>query len=82
LNRQNNSVVSHADASQSDKTGLIIVIVIIIIIIITIMMDDGQYIPADEHARDALRAGLQTKKDDQPANTMRRYVAKQREWKK
>jgi hypothetical protein len=36
---------------------------------------------ADEHARAARRAGLQAKKDEQPANTARSYAAKQREWK-
>ena len=39
------------------------------------------YIAADERARDARRAGLQAKKDEQPANTARSYASKQREWK-
>ena len=37
------------------------------------------YIAADERARDARRAGLQAKKDEQPANTARSYASKQRE---
>ena len=45
-------------------------------------MDDGHYLAADERAREARRAGLQAKKDEQPANTARSYAAKQREWKK
>ena len=32
-------------------------------------------------ARDARRAGLQAKKDEQPPNTARSYASKQREWK-
>ena len=39
------------------------------------------YIAADERAREARRAGLQAKKDEQPANTTRSYASKQREWK-
>jgi hypothetical protein len=44
-------------------------------------MTDDLYIAADEGARDARRAGLQAKKDEQPLNTMRSYASKQREWK-
>jgi hypothetical protein len=44
-------------------------------------MADNLYIAADERAREARRAGLQAKKDEQPANTMRSYASKQREWK-
>jgi hypothetical protein len=40
-----------------------------------------QYLAADERARDARRAGLQAKKDEQPQNKARSYAAKQREWK-
>lgn len=40
-----------------------------------------QYLAADERAREARRAGLQAKKDEQPHNTARSYAAKQREWK-
>jgi hypothetical protein len=40
-----------------------------------------QYLAADERARDARRAGLQAKKDEQPLNTARSYASKQREWK-
>jgi hypothetical protein len=36
---------------------------------------------ADERAREARRAGLQAKKEEQPANTTRSYASKQREWK-
>lgn len=39
-----------------------------------------RYLAADERAREACRAGLQAKKDEQPANTARSYAAKQREW--
>lgn len=39
------------------------------------------YLAADERARDARRAGLQAKKDEQPQNTARSYASKQREWK-
>lgn len=39
------------------------------------------YLAADERARDARRAGLQAKKDEQPKNTARSYAAKQLEWK-
>ncbi|KAK4102679.1 hypothetical protein N658DRAFT_506287, partial [Parathielavia hyrcaniae] len=45
-------------------------------------MADDLYAAADERAREARRAGLQAKKDEQPANTARSYLAKQREWKK
>ena len=44
-------------------------------------MADDLYIAADERAREARRAGLQAKKDEQPANTTRSYTSKQREWK-
>jgi hypothetical protein len=44
-------------------------------------MADDSYAAADERAREARRAGLQAKKDEQPANTARSYLAKQREWK-
>ncbi|KAK4096436.1 hypothetical protein N658DRAFT_511208, partial [Parathielavia hyrcaniae] len=44
-------------------------------------MADDLYAAADERAREARRAGLQAKKDKQPANTARSYLAKQREWK-
>ncbi|OBT38707.1 hypothetical protein VE00_10950 [Pseudogymnoascus sp. WSF 3629] len=44
-------------------------------------MADDLYIAADERARDARRAGLQAKKDEQPLNTTRSYASKQREWK-
>jgi hypothetical protein len=44
-------------------------------------MTDDLYIAADERARDARRAGLQAKKDEQPLNTTRSYASKQREWK-
>lgn len=40
-----------------------------------------QLLAADERAREARRAGLQAKKDEQPHNTARSYAAKQREWK-
>jgi hypothetical protein len=39
-----------------------------------------QYLAADERAREARRAGLQAKKEEQPQNTARSYAAKQREW--
>jgi hypothetical protein len=45
------------------------------------MAADDSYTAADERARAARRAGLQAKKDEQPANTVRSYAAKQREWK-
>jgi hypothetical protein len=45
------------------------------------MVADDSYTAADERARAARRAGLQAKKDEQPANTARSYAAKQREWK-
>ena len=44
------------------------------------MAADDSYTAADERARTARRAGLQAKKDEQPANTARSYAAKQREW--
>ncbi|XP_044714774.1 centromere DNA-binding protein complex CBF3 subunit [Hirsutella rhossiliensis] len=44
------------------------------------MAADDSYTAADERAR-ARRAGIQAKKDEQPANTTRSYAAKQREWK-
>jgi hypothetical protein len=44
-------------------------------------MADNLYIAADERAREARRAGLQAKKDEQPLNTTRSYASKQREWK-
>lgn len=44
-------------------------------------MADISYDHADERARDARRAGLQAKKDEQPANTTRSYRSKQEEWK-
>jgi hypothetical protein len=44
-------------------------------------MSDDLYVAADERAREARRAGLQAKKDEQPANTARSYLSKQREWK-
>jgi hypothetical protein len=44
------------------------------------MAADDSYTAADERARAARRAGLQAKKDEQPANTARSYAAKQREW--
>ncbi|KAF5702735.1 high-osmolarity-induced transcription factor [Fusarium mundagurra] len=45
------------------------------------MVADDSYTAADERARASRRAGLQAKKDEQPANTARSYAAKQREWK-
>ncbi|KAM4067561.1 pyruvate phosphate dikinase, PEP/pyruvate binding domain-containing protein [Hirsutella rhossiliensis] len=47
----------------------------------TEMAADDSYTAADERARAARRAGIQAKKDEQPANTTRSYAAKQREWK-
>jgi hypothetical protein len=44
-------------------------------------MATDQYAAADERAREARRAGLQAKKDEQPPNTARSYASKQREWK-
>ncbi|KAF6514113.1 hypothetical protein HZS61_006369 [Fusarium oxysporum f. sp. conglutinans] len=44
------------------------------------MAADDSYTAADERARAARRAGLQAKKDEQPANTARSYAAKQRDW--
>ena len=45
------------------------------------VMASALYAAADERAREAYRAGLQAKKDEQPANTTRSYASKQREWK-
>jgi hypothetical protein len=45
------------------------------------MNDTDLYTAADERGREARRAGLQAKKDEQPANTARSYKSKQREWK-
>jgi hypothetical protein len=45
------------------------------------MAADDPYAAADERARAARTAGLQAKRDEQPANTTRSYAAKQREWK-
>ncbi|KAM4058575.1 centromere DNA-binding protein complex CBF3 subunit [Hirsutella rhossiliensis] len=42
------------------------------------MAADDSYTAADERARAARRAGIQAKKDEQPANTTRSYAAKQR----
>lgn len=44
-------------------------------------MAETSYAVADERARAARRAGLQAKKDEQPANTARSYRSKQEEWK-
>jgi hypothetical protein len=44
-------------------------------------MSDDLYIVADERAREARRASLQAKKDEQLANMARSYLSKQREWK-
>jgi hypothetical protein len=44
-------------------------------------MADVAYTAADERLRDARRAGLQAKKDEQPANIARSYRSKQEEWK-
>lgn len=44
-------------------------------------MATDQYAAADERVREAHRAGLQAKKDEQPLNTARSYASKQREWK-
>jgi len=43
-------------------------------------MADGLYAAAEGRAQEARRAGLQAKKDEQPANTTRSYASKQREW--
>lgn len=43
-------------------------------------MADGLYEAAESRAREARRAGLQARKDEQPANTTRSYALKQREW--
>jgi len=45
-------------------------------------MVDLSWAAAEERAREARRAGLQAKKDEQPANTTKSYTAKQREWRK
>lgn len=39
-----------------------------------------KYTAAAERGFEARKAGLQAKKDEQPANTARSYLAKQREW--
>jgi hypothetical protein len=39
-------------------------------------MSDDLYTAADERACEARRAGLQAKKDEQPANTARSYLFK------
>lgn len=44
------------------------------------MADTFLHAAAEERAREARRAGLQAKKDEQPQNTARSYAAKQREW--
>ena len=44
-------------------------------------MADDEYAAAEERAREARKAGLQAKKDEQPKNTARSYLAKQCEWK-
>jgi hypothetical protein len=44
-------------------------------------MTDDLYIAADKRAREARKAGLQAKKDEQLLNTTRSYASKQREWK-
>jgi hypothetical protein len=44
-------------------------------------MADNLYTAADKREREARRAGLQAKKDEQPLNTARSYASKQREWK-
>jgi hypothetical protein len=44
-------------------------------------MADRAYAVAGERLRDARHAGLQAKKDEQPANTARSYRSKQEEWK-
>lgn len=41
---------------------------------------DITYAAADERARTARSAGLQAKRDEQPKNTMRSYVSKQKQW--
>jgi len=43
-------------------------------------MADGLYAAAEGRAQEARRAGLQAKKDEQPANIIRSYALKQREW--
>lgn len=44
-------------------------------------MADDSYAAANERAQAARRAGLQAKKEEQPANTARSYRSKQQEWK-
>jgi hypothetical protein len=44
-------------------------------------MSDDLYTAADERVREARRASLQAKRDEQPANTARSYLSKQWEWK-
>jgi hypothetical protein len=44
-------------------------------------MADDSYMAANERAREAWRAGLQAKKEEQPANMTRSYASKQWEWK-
>jgi hypothetical protein len=43
-------------------------------------MATDAYFATEDRARDARRAGLQARKDEQPQNTARSYRAKQREW--
>jgi len=43
-------------------------------------MADGLYAAAEGCAQEARRAGLQARRDEQPANTTRSCAAKQREW--
>jgi hypothetical protein len=43
-------------------------------------MADGLYAAANTRAQEARQAGLQAKKDEQPANTARSYRSKQQEW--
>jgi hypothetical protein len=43
-------------------------------------MEDDSWVAADSRAGEARRAGLQAKKEEQPANTKRSYIAKQKEW--
>jgi len=43
-------------------------------------MANGLYAAAEGRAQEAQRAGLQAKKDEQPANTIRSYALKQRKW--
>lgn len=44
-------------------------------------MSSDLHITDDEREREARRAVLQAKKDEQPVNTARSYASKQREWK-